>query len=44
MPGCDDLFRPIFGSPNELDVFELARVLGSFGNVLKESYRITHPD
>ena len=38
-----DLIYKIEGR-NDLDVFELARVLDSFGNVLKENYRITHPE
>ena len=39
-----NLIYKIEGKPNELDVFEVARVLDSFGNVLKESYRIAHPN
>ena len=38
-----DLIYKINSSSNELDVFELARVLDSFGNVLKEAYRVSFP-
>jgi hypothetical protein len=38
------LIYKIDGKPNDLDAFELARVLDSFGYVLQESYRIAHPD
>jgi hypothetical protein len=38
-----DLIYKIEGSSSEVDVFELARVLDSFGNVLRESYRVAYP-
>lgn len=38
-----DLMYKVDGEPNEFDVFELAQVLESFGNLLKEGYRISHP-
>lgn len=39
-----DLIYKIEGTPNELDVFELARVLEALGKVLEEGYRIVHPN
>jgi hypothetical protein len=38
--GQVNLIYKIEGKPQEVGVFELARVLDSFGNVLRESYRI----
>ena len=35
-----NLIYKIEGKPNEVDVFELARVLDSFGNILREGYRV----
>jgi len=35
-----DLIYKIEGRPSEVDIFELAKVLDSFGNVLRESYRV----
>jgi hypothetical protein len=38
-----DLLYKIEGQPNELNIFELAKVLESFGTMVKESYQLIHP-
>ena len=39
-----DFVYQIEGDPSQVDIFELARVLDSFGNVLQESYRTAYPE
>jgi hypothetical protein len=39
-----DLIYKIEEKTGEVDVFELSRVLESFGNVLRESYRVAYPE
>lgn len=37
-----NLIYKIDGKPNEIDVFELSRVLDSFGAIMREAYRLAH--
>ena len=39
-----NLIYKIEGQPNDVDVFELARVLDAFGNVIREAYQVAHKD
>jgi len=39
-----DLIYKIEGEPNDVDMFELARVLDSFGTVVREAYRVINQD
>jgi hypothetical protein len=38
------LIYKIEGSPHEVDIFELSRVLESLGQVLQEGNRVLHPE
>ncbi len=39
-----DLIYKVLGKPSDVDVFELARVLDSFGNVAREAYHVVSKD
>lgn len=38
-----DVIYKIEGQPSELDVFELAKVVESFGTMVKQGHQIIHP-